>query len=257
MTQMDILKQQHEILARQQQAQINQINGMAEAKALYEEILNFHNQIQAHMKEGNIVNDEVDGVLHTEPANLSLRPDQDPLVLLGEIRRDMVDWATWFKKMVKTYPYDGRGRFGIESLSLYNGHLLIKDGSRFSYSVGANYFAEKIRFDKIELEKVVCGALIPAKYHKEISDNFAIALGDTHSYDAYSIKIMDNTPTNLKCTLRGHSKPVKGMLSPDGEVLFSYSSDLTIRVWDITRERCIAVLKGHKAPICAMAFSPN
>jgi WD40 repeat protein len=59
-------------------------------------------------------------------------------------------------------------------------------------------------------------------------------------------------------TLRGHTAPVWALAySPDGRLLASGSADRTLRLWDMTERREIAVLRGHLNTVVGVAFSPD
>ncbi|GDY31483.1 nSTAND1 domain-containing NTPase [Gandjariella thermophila] len=45
--------------------------------------------------------------------------------------------------------------------------------------------------------------------------------------------------------------------SPEGDLLASAGDDRAITLWDMVRQRRLATLVGHSAPVYAMAFSPN
>lgn len=53
----------------------------------------------------------------------------------------------------------------------------------------------------------------------------------------------------------GHTNVVRCLaFDPTGRYLASGSNDLTVRVWDMTARRTVAVLRGHTGPITALAF---
>lgn len=67
-----------------------------------------------------------------------------------------------------------------------------------------------------------------------------------------------NARTPPRLTLRGHEDPVNSvMFSQDGGQLVSGSSDHTIRLWETSTGRNVAVLEGHGGPVKSVAFSPE
>jgi WD40 repeat protein len=71
-------------------------------------------------------------------------------------------------------------------------------------------------------------------------------------------------------TLRGHSYPVNALaVAPDGETIFSGSSDETVRVWALREYNlgggahrggggeCVATLRGHSGAVWALEVSPD
>jgi WD40 repeat protein len=74
--------------------------------------------------------------------------------------------------------------------------------------------------------------------------------GAIHLWDVATgrerLMLTDNDPTNT--TL---------VYSPDGRVLASYSSQMTIKLRDATTGRDLAVLRGHQEPVECMAYSPD
>jgi WD40 repeat protein/serine/threonine protein kinase len=59
-------------------------------------------------------------------------------------------------------------------------------------------------------------------------------------------------------TLRGHAGAVRAMASSaDGSLLLSGSDDCSLRVWDLSEEKCIAILEGHSSPVRAVGFFRN
>ncbi|MBI5572828.1 MAG: serine/threonine protein kinase [Desulfomonile tiedjei] len=58
--------------------------------------------------------------------------------------------------------------------------------------------------------------------------------------------------------LRGHREAVRSVSrSKGGELCLSASDDCSLRVWDISEERCLAVLEGHSFPVRVARFFPN
>ncbi len=63
---------------------------------------------------------------------------------------------------------------------------------------------------------------------------------------------------NSLAVLRGHKEGIWGLaFSPDGTRLASWSSDKTVRLWDVSTTKELAVLRGHGGPISHVAFSPD
>jgi WD40 repeat protein len=59
-------------------------------------------------------------------------------------------------------------------------------------------------------------------------------------------------------TLRGHAAAVRALAAgPDESLWVTGSDDCSLRVWDLAREKCLAVLEGHSSPVRAAKFFPN
>lgn len=59
-------------------------------------------------------------------------------------------------------------------------------------------------------------------------------------------------------TLQGHTDSVDSVtFSPDGLHLASASSDCTVKLWSLARERELRTLQGHNSWITSVAFSPD
>jgi WD40 repeat protein len=62
----------------------------------------------------------------------------------------------------------------------------------------------------------------------------------------------------LRCTLSGHSGPVRGsVVSRDGRVMVSASEDRTLKVWDATTGAERYTLFGHTGAVNGCAVSPD
>ena len=61
-----------------------------------------------------------------------------------------------------------------------------------------------------------------------------------------------------KATLRGHTDHVLSVaFSPDGGTIASGSSDETVRLWDVRRQKLKATFEGHVGRVLTLAFSPD
>lgn len=59
-------------------------------------------------------------------------------------------------------------------------------------------------------------------------------------------------------TLRGHKSAVRALVSAGDERFWlTGADDCSLRIWDISEERCAATLEGHTSPIRAACFFPN
>ena len=62
----------------------------------------------------------------------------------------------------------------------------------------------------------------------------------------------------LRRILRGHTDAINRIAwSPDGRFLASPSNDQTIRIWDVVRGECTAVMEGHKHWVNSVTWSPD
>jgi small GTP-binding protein len=61
----------------------------------------------------------------------------------------------------------------------------------------------------------------------------------------------------LRSILPGSSRIFRIAWSPDGERLALPCKDGTIRIWDVKRMECLALLKGHSATVSGAAWSPK
>ena len=69
------------------------------------------------------------------------------------------------------------------------------------------------------------------------------------------MRLWDATTRTCKQTLEGHINAPA--FSPDGKVLASTSSDMTVRLWVATTGSCKHALEGHKDSVHAVAVLPD
>jgi WD40 repeat protein len=70
-----------------------------------------------------------------------------------------------------------------------------------------------------------------------------------------SLKKPDQTIVRM---LVGHSDTVKScVFSPDGKLVVSASTDMTLRLWDVETGDCLRVFRGHTQLVTACAFIPD
>jgi WD40 repeat protein/serine/threonine protein kinase len=59
-------------------------------------------------------------------------------------------------------------------------------------------------------------------------------------------------------TLKGHASAIRVLAAGPGDTHWiTGSDDCTMRVWDLTQEKCVTVLEGHSAPLRAACFLGN
>ncbi len=67
-----------------------------------------------------------------------------------------------------------------------------------------------------------------------------------------------NKSTMQAQTLQAHKGPITCLtISRDGKYALTGSKDATIAVWDISENKCLAVLRGHTQSVIAVAFEYN
>lgn len=72
------------------------------------------------------------------------------------------------------------------------------------------------------------------------------------------MKIRDTYSCARVHTLEGNSGKVCSVAySPNGKYIVSGSDDKSLKVWDVTSEKCMATLIGHSDNVNSVAYSPD
>lgn len=69
--------------------------------------------------------------------------------------------------------------------------------------------------------------------------------------------ILAETSPNHIATFEGHTHSVNTVSLSRNGIIASGSYDHTIRLWDVSTKKNIAILEGHKGPVSSVSFSPD
>jgi WD40 repeat protein/serine/threonine protein kinase len=78
-------------------------------------------------------------------------------------------------------------------------------------------------------------------------------------YGDFAITLWDvATGKQIGSRMPGHGAWAAQLIfSPDGKRLFSASTDQTIRIWDVVKQQCVDVLRGHRQEVWRLTVSPD
>ena len=79
---------------------------------------------------------------------------------------------------------------------------------------------------------------------KLLSSNY-LAVGLNQDINIYDI----NDGIKLKSTFKGHTNDVRDLVQLNSNTLASASLDWTVRIWDLTLNKCKFILKGHTSDV--------
>jgi len=182
-----------------------------------------------------------------------------------------VTWSPRGKGVLATASKDGSIKFwdvsnaGVGALctvTLYGAHLATQGGvTGLSYSRDGGLLASvgTDRYLKVwdmTTHEVISN--VKAPFEDEFIgvafiDNKRVA---TCMRKAKEVKVWDTQSKQLVAVLRGHTRGVLSIvLSPDGQLLGSSSSDMTARVWSTSDWTCIETIQGHNDWVLSMAFA--
>lgn len=74
---------------------------------------------------------------------------------------------------------------------------------------------------------------------------------------AGTVSLSEVPPGNRRIVWQAHTGVIEGLaVSPDGRFLASVGND-GARIWRVSDQQEVSVLKGHQGDVCAAAFSPD
>lgn len=111
-----------------------------------------------------------------------------------------------------------------------------------------SYFKVEGQFFLTCLIDIAPNSLIAASYSNPYTDD----------YDPTGIIIWDTKSARPTLRLREHRGVVSDMCySNDRDVLFTGSSDNTIKMWDLKKEKSLHTFLGHRGGVYILTYSPN
>ena len=82
--------------------------------------------------------------------------------------------------------------------------------------------------------------------------------GKTLAYgNAGKISLLDFKSLEILATVEAGVPQNPAAFSPDGAILAAIGEDNTLRIWDLSSRKQLAVLRGHRSDITSATFSPN
>ena len=82
-------------------------------------------------------------------------------------------------------------------------------------------------------------------------------LASADGFDESNIYLWDAATGNEIEKLEGHRSWGSLVFLPDGKKLASASADQKIRIWDVTSQKCLDVLQGHRLEVWRLALLPD